>query len=240
MYNPTALIENPSPMALFPVNIWKLNTLFPGFAAGDFAVLHGSQSVISLISLQCVRAQLPTQLGGLATNVVFIEGANTFQFYQIVRLARLHQMEPEKVLKRILIVRAFTAHQMRTLIMQKLEETISKNNTKLVLISDIAATFLDKDIQDEEAKAICRQVTDKLALLAKQYQIIVIATYLPHQECQRNTEMQTMTQAKAKVIIGLHQSKHKRKVALEKHQSYALGSIEIQTEKTQLTDFIDP
>ena len=50
---------------IFPLNIRRVNEIFPGFALGDFAVLQGS-SVLSLASLLCVRAQLPTQLGGLA------------------------------------------------------------------------------------------------------------------------------------------------------------------------------
>ena len=43
----------------------------------DYALLYGSPSVISLTSLLYVRAQLPSQLGGLGSNVVFIDGENT-------------------------------------------------------------------------------------------------------------------------------------------------------------------
>jgi len=54
-----------------------VKVFFPGFALGDFAVLQGS-SVLSLASLWCVKAQLPTQLGGLQSSVIFIDGGNTF------------------------------------------------------------------------------------------------------------------------------------------------------------------
>ncbi|HLN89494.1 MAG TPA: hypothetical protein VK253_05455 [Candidatus Binatia bacterium] len=49
----------------------------------DFALLYGSSSVISLTALLCMRAQLPIQLGGLGSNVVFIDGGNTFGFCSI-------------------------------------------------------------------------------------------------------------------------------------------------------------
>jgi hypothetical protein len=49
---------------IFPLDIRGVNEVFPGFALGDFAVLQGA-SVLSLTSLLCVKAQLPTQLGGL-------------------------------------------------------------------------------------------------------------------------------------------------------------------------------
>src|SRR5665647_77436 len=62
---------------VFPLSIMGVKVFFPGFALGDFAVLQGS-SVLSLASLWCVKAQLPTQLGGLQSSVIFIDGGNTF------------------------------------------------------------------------------------------------------------------------------------------------------------------
>ena len=78
----------------FSLNMPGVDELFPGFIPGDFAVLYGSPSVISLTSLLCVRAQLPPQLGGLGSSVVFIDGGNTFRLYNIARLAQLHQLGP--------------------------------------------------------------------------------------------------------------------------------------------------
>ena len=79
---------------LLSLNMPNVDELFPGFAPGDFAVLYGSPSVISLTSLLCIRSQLPAQLGGLGSNVVFIDGGNTFRLYKIARLAQLHQLKP--------------------------------------------------------------------------------------------------------------------------------------------------
>jgi hypothetical protein len=42
-----------------------VDELFPGFEAGDFAVLYGTAAVLPLSLLLCVKAQLPPQLGGL-------------------------------------------------------------------------------------------------------------------------------------------------------------------------------
>ena len=130
----------------------NVNQLFPGFALGDFAVIHGSSSVVSLASLLCVRAQLPVQLGGLGSNVVFVDGGNTFQLYHVARLARLHGLDPKQTLERIYISRAFTAYQMTALVLEKLRETIRRYDAKLVVISDIAGFFLDKDIAETEAR----------------------------------------------------------------------------------------
>ena len=63
----------------FTFNTAEVDDLFPGFTPGEFAVIHGSPSLTSLTALLCVRAQLPTQLGGLSGNVIYIDCANTFQ-----------------------------------------------------------------------------------------------------------------------------------------------------------------
>jgi hypothetical protein len=234
-----AIVKTIPSQTLLSLNMKNINQLFPGFTAGDFALLHGSDAVSSLASLLCVRAQLPPQLGGLGSNVVFIDGANTFRLYQIARLARLHQLDPKQVLDRIYISRAFTAYQMAALILQKLEDAVKTCNAKLVIISDIAAMFLDKDVQEEEAKRIYSQVTTRLSNFTREHQAITVATCLPHEDSRRNVYLQALTAARANVILGLKQTKYEREVILEKHPTFTLGSAELPTEILPLTAFME-
>ncbi len=224
---------------LLSLNMRNINQLFPGFAAGDFALLHGSHAVSSLASLLCIRVQLPPQLGGLGSNVVFIDGANTFRLYQITRLARLHQIDPKQVLDRIYISRAFTAYQMAALILQKLENAAKACNAKLVIISDIAAMFLDKDVQEEEAKSIYSQVITRLSNFSREQQAIVVATYPPHEDSRRNMYLQTLTSGIANVVLSFKQTKYEREVILEKHPTFTKGSAELPTEILPLTLFME-
>ncbi len=232
-----ALIKTISPQMLLSLNVRNVNELFPGFSIGDFAVVHGSASVSFLTSLLCVRAQFPPQVGGLGSSVVFIDGGNTFRLYRVARLAQLHQLDPQRALERIYISRAFTAYQMTDLITEKLKAIIKKSNAKLVIISDLAGMFLDKNIQDEEARSIYRQVTTYLSNFAKENQLVLIATCPPHQDIPRNDLLQATTYQKANVIIALKQSKHKREFILEKHHNLPLGAVEFPSENLTLADF---
>jgi len=228
----------PSP-ALLSLNMRNISQLFPGFQAGDFALLHGSNAVQSLATLLSIRAQLPTQLGGLASNVIFIDGANTFRLYQTTRLARLCQLDPKQVLDRIYISRAFTAYQMTELILQKLEEAVKTCNAKLVIVSDIAAMFLDKDVEEEEAKRIYSQITTRLSNFARENQTIIIATYPPHYDNPRNNYLQAVTSGRANVVLALRQTKYDREVILEKHPTFTCGSAELPSEILPLTAFME-
>jgi len=234
-----ALVKTIASQPLLSLSMRNINQLFPGFNVGDFAVLYGSPSVLSLSSLLCVRAQLPNQLGGLGSDVVFVDGGNTFRLYQVARLAQLHQLNPREVLERIYISRAFTAYQMTALIMEKLKETVKKYDAKLVIISDIAGLFLDKDIPDEEARRIFSQVNAYLSTFAKENQLILIATYPPHQDTRRNNFLHTLTCGRASVVVSLRQTKYDRELVLEKHPRYVLGSAEFPSENLTLTEFME-
>ena len=224
---------------IFPLNIRRVNEVFPGFALGDFAVLQGSSSVLSLASLLCVRAQLPTQLGGLQSNVIFIDGGNTFRLYQIAEFAQIHQLNPKQVLDNIFISRAFTAYQVTSLITHQLKEAIKKYNAKLVIISDIAGFFLDTDIPEDEAQRIFSQVTTLLSNFARETQTIIIATYPPHADTTRNNFLQTLTRSKANVVLSLRKTSYSRQFVLEKHPYLSSGIAELPLESLTLADFAE-
>ena len=231
------LVRPVSAQPLFPLCIRGVEELFPGFLLGDFAVVHGSASVGFLVSLMCVRAQLPVQLGGLATNVVFVDGGNSFRLYRTAKLARLHQLDPRQVLEKIYISRAFTAYQIASLITNKLEETTKKFGSKLVIISDIARMFLDKDIPEDEARIIYRQITSYLASFAKEKQIILIVTCPPHLDLPRYEFLESAACESANVVVALQQTKNHREFVLEKHHRFALGATEFPSEHLTLANF---
>ncbi len=232
------LVEQTAKQTLFSLNMRNVNDLFPGFVPGDFAVIYGSPSAVSLTSLLCVRAQLPIQLGGLSSCVIFVDGGNTFRLYNISRLAQIHHLDSKQALEKIHLSRAFTAYQMTSLIMERLKDAVEKYNAKLVVISDIAGLFLDKDIPDEEARHVFSQIVAYLQTFARQKQIILIATYLPRNASSRNDSLQTVTCQKANVVLALKQTLYDREFVLEKHSRFMLGSAEFPTENLTLTDFM--
>ncbi len=219
------------------LNMRNVNDLFPGFAIGDFAVLYGSHSVQSLVSFLCVRAQLPPQLGGLGSNVVFIDGGNTFRLYQVARLAQLHQLDPKQTLEGIYLSRAFTAYQMTALILEKLKETVKRYDAKVVVISDIAGFFLDKNVQEYEARRVYSQVIAYLSNFAKENGIVLIATYPPHQQTKRNSLFQAVTCGNANVVISLNQTRYEREFILEKHPHQMSGIAKLPSETLTLEYF---
>lgn len=232
------MVKSTLSQPLLQLGIRGLREVFSGFTLGDFAVLQGSSS-LSLASLLCVKAQLPAQLGGLQSSVVFIDGGNAFRLYQIAQIAQFHQLNPKKVLDNIYISRAFTAYQTSSLIEHHLKKAIDKYNAKLVIISDIAGFFLDTDIPDFEAQRIFSQAAIFVSNFARENKVIVIATYPPHMETPRSSLLHTLTCAKANVVLSLKKTAYSRQFVLEKHPYLASTVAELPSDGLMLTDFVE-
>jgi len=232
------MVQHTPSSASFPLHIAAdLKRLFPGFNLGDFAVIYGLSSVSSLTSILCVHAQLPIQLGGLEGKVIFIDAGNKFNLYQVAKIAQMCKLDPKKVLDNIYLSRAFTAYQVTSLITYQLKEAIKKYKAKLVIISDIARCYLDADIPDKEAHAIFDQTAGFLSNFAKEKKVIIIVTYPPHTDMERNSLLQRGFFTKANVILSLNKAGCTRKIALEKHPYLELGVVEISNSEYTLSNF---
>ncbi len=222
---------------LFKINTPEVDFLFPGFASGDFALVNTAPTTTYLSSLLCVRAQLPQQLNGLNSDVVFIDGDNTFNSAQVARIAKLLHLDIKQVMDKIHVHHVTSAYEATSTILDRLKNTVEKYNAKLVIVSDIARLFLDDAISDEEANRVFSQICAYLQSFARQNQITVVATYNPRPRTSRNSELQTVSYDKANVVIKITQTTYDREFALEKHPRFMLGCAEFPAENLTLNDF---
>ena len=221
----------------FTFNTPEVDYLFPGFTPGEFAVIYGSPSISTLLSLLCVRAQLPTQLGGLSSNVIYIDTANTFKPEEIALFAKQNHMNAQIARQRILNFSAFTSYQLTSFITEKLEEKIKACNAKLVVISDIANLFLNSTFPKEEIQRVYTQMINYLVHLTEKYQIIIVATYPNREGNIRNIALKEMTLSKANTVLSYHKAPYTAELNLEKHPTYMLGTTEPPNLNMTLTSF---
>jgi len=88
----------------------------------------------------CVNVQKPKEQGGQEGGVLYIDTENTFRPERIVSIAKANGMDPEKVLDRIIVARAYnSAHQI--LILEESGPIIKENNIKLIVADSAAGLF---------------------------------------------------------------------------------------------------
>ncbi len=87
-----------------------------------------------------VNATLPKEKGGLDGDVVIIDTENTFRPERIVQMANGMGADPEEVLKRIHVARAYnSSHQM--LLVEKAAEVSKLHPVRLLIVDSLTAHF---------------------------------------------------------------------------------------------------
>lgn len=87
-----------------------------------------------------VNATLPKEKGGLDGDVVIIDTENTFRPERIVQMANALGVDPEEVLKRIHVARAYnSSHQM--LLVEKAAEVSKISPVRLMIVDSLTAHF---------------------------------------------------------------------------------------------------
>lgn len=88
----------------------------------------------------CVNVQLPKEKGGLEGHALYIDTENTFRPERIAQMARAADMDPEEVLSRIHVARAFNSnHQM--MLAEKAADVARQHPIRVVVVDSLTAHF---------------------------------------------------------------------------------------------------
>jgi RecA/RadA recombinase len=158
---------------------------------------------------------LPLPLGPNC-DAIFVDGGNNFDPYSISDNSVEQGLDPEKVLERLHISRAFTHHQLASIIIDKLPHAIEEFKAKLVVVSDITERYCDPDVRDDDrddALRIFSETTRTLRMLARQHQCLIIATNLE----RRNPQMERSLEYAAHVSVKIEQKSSLTRFVLLKH-----------------------
>ncbi|MEM3618420.1 MAG: hypothetical protein QXK47_05045 [Candidatus Bathyarchaeia archaeon] len=220
------------------LGISVVDEIFPGFDVGDFGVLCGGDASAVGFAL-CVRSIAPFEMGGLDSEVVFIDGGNLFNPYLVAEVARSFGLEPRYVLERIHVSRAFTAYQLSALILEKLNSFLDRCNAGLVYVSDISKLFLDRDIPKKEAQDLFVKVCAALSETASKRGKIVLATYTSDRGSRRGVFFEAVLFGRSNVIVKLDRRGKIMRFSLLDHPKLKPFSVDIPLKDAFLTDFME-
>ena len=88
----------------------------------------------------CVNVQLPKEKGGLEAHAFYIDTENTFRPNRIVQMAEAIDLDPDEVLNKVHVARAYnSSHQM--LLVDKVKELSKEHSARLLIIDSLTAHF---------------------------------------------------------------------------------------------------
>jgi len=126
----------------------------------------------------CVNVQQPTEKGGLTGGALYIDTENTFRTERIVQMARHLELEPDEVVKKIIIAEAYTSdHQM--FLLENSDRVIKENNIRLIIVDSLTAHFRSEYL-GRESLALRQQKLNKhmhkLIRLARAFNAVAFVT----------------------------------------------------------------
>lgn len=144
------------------LDIPSLDSCFNFISTYDKIFISGVETQ-KIVERLCVRAQMPHRYGGLETDVLLIDGANTSDLYQCVDYAQQYGLDVRKTLQGIISSRTFTVYQIANMIIYELENAIKHYNVKIVIITNLLHFFTKGIFLDSnEMIQILKQVTKSL------------------------------------------------------------------------------
>ena len=111
-------------------------------------------------------------MAGRGIDVILLDGANRFNPYVVSSFARNALIPPEKLLRRIRIARAFTCHQMATLMGERLVSLLGEEGAAgrlqrpWVIILGPLTTFFDEDVPEREVRPLFERSLRKVEEMA--------------------------------------------------------------------------
>jgi hypothetical protein len=185
----------------------SLDRLVGGLQLGQVAFLYGSKQCLALSELLCVRSQLDQCHGGLNSNVIFIDGGNTFDPYLLVQYAEENQIDRDMALDLTLISRAFTCYQLTSLMTQTLPRAVHGREIKFVVVSDID---------------LFKTALNSLVTIARTERAITLTTSLDE---VTPAPFLCAIRQRVDVVLRLEEQRDFTKFTLEKHPTRSVGSL---------------
>jgi hypothetical protein len=111
--------------------------------------------------------------------VALIDGANRFDGYFLVEVARRTRQDYREVLKRFHISRTFTCYQTESTIVERLDRFLSSIRSGLVVILGLLDTYYDDQVPLQEASRSLDRVCRKLRQLRNRGVSILLASIQP-------------------------------------------------------------
>jgi hypothetical protein len=161
------------------------------------ALLWGDTSVARI----AVRTAATAVNHGIA--VAVIDGAMAFDVTVIAADAQARRVSPARFLRRIYIARAFTCHQVATLLCERLDPLLASQQVGFVILLGPCTTFFDENVPFKDAFLLFQRMLRKIAALCTHGPLLLMAQALDEYRTRRALFARALVQA---VEVGIRVS----------------------------------
>jgi hypothetical protein len=159
------------PRKALTTSIPTLDRILGPLEAGRITLIDsGSDFVFHLTTLLVVRAVMD------GADVVYVDGGNSVDPHGMVALGKRVGLTRAEILPRVHVARAFTCHQMTTLLLDMLDKKLEETGAGLVVLSCLPEMYLDEDVERDEAHALFRRSMRAIQDIVRRHGVACLAT----------------------------------------------------------------
>ena len=148
-----------------------LDRILGSFDAGKVTLIDsGSDFVFHLTTLLCVRAVMESH------DVVFLDGGNSVDPHGMVAIGKRIGLTRDEILPRVHVARAFTCHQMTTLILDMLDKKLEETGAGLAILACLPTMYLDEDVERIEAHQLFQRSMRAVRRLVGEREVVGLVT----------------------------------------------------------------
>ncbi len=175
-----------------------LDRLLGPLPSGQLTLIDsGSDFVFHLTTLLCVRAVMEGQ------DVVFLDGGNSVDPHGMVALGKRAGLRREEILPRVHVARAFTCHQMATLILDMMDRKIEETSAGLLVLACLPEMFLDEDVDVGEAHQLFQRSLRAIRRTVREREVVGLATNAGLAKLQRRRSLRRQLYESADRVVRM-------------------------------------
>jgi hypothetical protein len=165
-----SLNETVHPEIIIPSGVREIDGVIGGFKAGTIVYTSGSDHLTCKLVYHLCITTYQTFKG----YSIFIDSGTTVNPYTIAKYAREQHLPVDDVLSHVYISRAFTLHQLITILTEHLEPLIQQKQPQTLIINAFPYLYQDADVNAHESRTLLNVSLSMIRTLTKKYQLVTL------------------------------------------------------------------
>ncbi len=201
-----------------------------GLESGLVHLFYGERSLHDDFHRVAVKVQTSREKGGLGSPCIIIDSANMIKLETFTQLAYEYNLEPELVMDRIYISRAFNSSQTYDLIMNQLEGFLNMIPARIIMVTGLPQLYLEEGLKSEGMQEISHMAS-KISALTLQRGIFTLVSAPVSKRSSNIPEGGRTLSGAAQIHIKVSETQSRRTYTLAKHPQYPVR----RTNRTKIT-----
>jgi len=208
---------------IIPTGIAALDKILGGgLETGLMHLFYGDRCLNDDLLRIAVQMQLPVERKGVNSPTIIIDSANIIKIDKLTDYSFEFELEPEEVMERIYISRAFNSSQTYDLVMEQLPSFFERVPARLLIIAGLPDLYISEKMMTGEGLQQLTHMATKLMTLTLNREIVTLVSAPSSQKNRDLPAGGTALSSYAQVHIHVSKSEPYIKYTLAKHPQYPI------------------